>query len=315
MNDEAKALADECLQAADACHDEDPPRGAMLLRRIEPTALDESQRPLYAYLLNHVLTEKLGQPIEAWQRQRALLEAAGPQAPLPLLRHAAAAASLAGDAPAEDRLTARLAGVAGVGPAQAAELVGLAAASFRVPSLPGDAAGEAAMAALAPLRGLAWQRAGGLDAAAGALTNNIANDLAERPLADLRSPPLRMAMAEAATLAQGFWQRAGQWVQHERAHYLRALVANALGDAVEAELQARAGLVLLENFDHEQQERVDQAFLRSELAHALQRLGRPADAQVERAQAEALIEALDEEPISAWHARRMARQAALDAAA
>ena len=314
MNDDARAMAGEWLQAADACHDEDPARGAVLLRRIDPTALDESQRLLYAYLLNHVLAEKLGQPAEAWQGQQALLDAAGPQAPLPLLRHAAAAARLAGDAAAEDRLTARLAGAAGVGPAQAAELVGLAAASFRVPSLAGDAAGEAAMAALAPLRGVAWQKAGGLDAAAGALTNNLASDLAERPVQELGSTPLRLAMAEAATLAQGFWHRAGQWVQHERAHYLRALVANALGDAAEAECQARAGLVLLENFDREQQERVDQAFLRSELAHALQKLGLPADAQVERAQADALVEALDDEAISAWYGRRVARQAALDAA-
>jgi hypothetical protein len=314
MNDDPRSLAGGLLQAVDACHDEDPPRGAELLRRIDPAALDASQRPLYAFLLNHVLAEKLGQHLEAWQGQQALLEAAGPQAPLPLLRHAAAAARLAGNAAGEDRLTARLAAAAGVGPAQAAELVGLAAASFRVPSLSADAAGEAAMAALAPLRGVAWQRANGLDAAAGALTNNIANDLAERRVPELRSTPLRLAMAEAATLAQTLWHRAGQWVQHERAHYLRALVANALGDPAEAELQARAGLVLLENFDHEQQERVDQAFLRSELAHALRRQGREADAQVERAQAEALVEALDDEAISAWFGRRVKRQAVLDGA-
>jgi len=315
MTDDAKALAAECLQAADACHDEDPPRGAMLLRRIDPAALDASQRPLYAFLLNHVLSEKLGQHREAWQSQQALLDAAGPQAPLPLLRHAAAAARLAGDAAGEDRLTARLAAAAGVGPAQASDLVELAAASFRVPSLQADAAGEAAMAALAALRGVAWQRPSGLDAAAAALTSNMASDLGERPVQELRSTPLRLAMAEAATLAQGFWHRAGQWVQHERAHYLRALVANALGDTSEAELQARAGLVLLENFDQEQQERVDQAFLRSELAHAMARQGRAADAQVERAQADALVEALDDEEISAWYRRRLARQAALDTAA
>jgi len=315
MTDDAKALATDCLQAADDCHDEDPPRGASLLRRIDPAALDASQRPLYAFLLNHVLSEKLGLHLEAWQGQQAVLESAGPQAPLPLLRHAAAAARLAGDAAGEDRLTARLATAAGTGPAQACDLVGLAATSFRVPALAAEAAGEAAMGALAPLRGVAWQRASGLDAAAGILTNNIASDLAERAPHELRSTPLRLAMAEAATLAQGFWHRAGQWVQHERAHYLRALVANALGDAAEAELQARAGLVLLESFDREQQERVDQAFLRLELSHALARQGQAVDAQVERTQADALVEALDDPSISAWYGRRVARQATLDAAA
>ena len=61
-------------------------------------------------------------------------------------------------------------------------------------------------------------------------------------------------------------------------------------------------------------ERID-AFLRAELAHALGRLGRAADAQVERGQADALIEALDDAEITAWYRRRVARQQALDTGA
>ena len=311
---DAIALATERLQAADACHDEDPPRGAALLREIDPAALDAGQRPLYAFLLNHVLTEKLGQPAEAWQRQQALLAAAGAETPLPLLRHAGAAAHLAGDLAGETRLTVRLADVAAVPLVQAAELVALAAASFELPSQRGSAAGEAALVALAPLHTTAWQHASGLDAAAGALTNNIASDLAERPPAELAMAPLRDALAQAATLAQGLWQRAGQWVQHERAHYLRALAANALGDSAEAESQARAGLVLIANFDREGQETVDRAFLLSELAHALARQGRTAEAQVERAQADAIAEAFDDAGLVSWYRQRAARQAALDQA-
>jgi hypothetical protein len=308
------ALAAERLQAADACHDEDPQRGAALLREIDPVALDPGQRPLYAYLLNHVLAEKLGQPGEAWQRQQALLAAAGAEAPLPLLRHAGAAAHLAGDLAGETRLTARLADVADTPLVQAAELMALAAASFEVPALRGEAAGEAALAALAPLHASAWQHGSGLDAAAGVLTNNIASDLAERPLAELASAALRHALARAATLAQGFWHRAGQWVQHERAHYLRALVANALGEAAEAESQARAGLVLIANFDRSEQEAVDRAFLLSELAHALARQGRIAEAEVERAQADAIADAFDDPGLVSWYRRRVARQAELDQA-
>lgn len=315
MNDDAKALTTECLQAANACHDADPPRGAELLRRIDAAALDPGQQPLYAFLLNHVFAEKLGQAAEAWQRQQALLAAAGDDATLPLLRHAAAAARLAGEAAAEDRLTTRLASAAGVGPAQAGELVGLAAASFTVPRLAGAAAGEAALAALAPLHGPAWRQASGLDATAGVLANNLASDLAERPLPELAAEPLRRAMADAAELAQGFWHRAGQWVQQERAHYLRALVANALGDVAVAAAQARAGLVLLENFDQDGQEKVDQAFLRSELAHALACAGEAADAQVERSLADALAEAFDDAGLTQWYQSRLARQAALSAAA
>lgn len=308
------AQATEWLQAANACHDADPARGAELLRRIDVAVLDPGQRPLYAFLLNHVLTEKLGQPAEAWQRQQALLAAAGPEAPLPILRHAAAAARLAGDAAGEDPLVSRLATVAGVGPAQAGELVGLAAASFRLPGLRGQAAGELALSALAPLHQAPWQRASGLDAAAGALASNLASDLVERPIDELRNPLLRQALDQGATLAQGFWQRAGQWVQQERAHYLRAIAANALGDAATAEQQARAGLALITAFDHAGQERVDQAFLRSELAHALLQQGQTAEAAVERVQADALADDFDDAELSAWYQRRLARQRALDAA-
>jgi len=314
MNHDAKTQASECLQAANARHDADPAQGAELLRRIDAAALDPGQQPLYAYLLNHVFAEKLGDAAEAWQRQQALLDAVGGEAALPVLRHAAAAARLARDAAAEDRLTTRLASTAGVGPAQASEVVGLAAASFAVPRLLGAAAGEATLTALAPLHGPAWRQAGGLDAAAAALASNLASDLVERPLPELAAVPLRRAMVDAAELAQGFWHRAGQWVQHERAHYLRALVANAMGDAATAAAQARAGLVLLENFDQAGQEKVDQAFLRSELAHALSRAGEAADAQVERSLADALADEFDDAELTRWYRSRLARQAALSAA-
>jgi hypothetical protein len=312
---EATVRATELLQGADDCHDDAPERAATLLREIDPALLDPGQRPRYGFLLTHVLAEKLSQPAEAWRRQQRLLEAAGQESPLPLLRHAAAAARLASDAAGESALTARIAFLAHVPESQAADLVALAAASFRVPVLAGAVAGDAALTALVPLHGPAWQQASGLDAAAGALTNNIASDLAERPLRELASVPLRQAMAQAAQWHQLFWQRAGQWVQHERAHYLRAVVANALGDAATAAAQARAGLVLLANFDRAGQERVDQAFLRSELAHALGRLGEVADARVERGLADALAEAFDEPELTRWYQRRLARQAALSAAA
>lgn len=87
-------------------------------------------------------------------------------------------------------------------------------------------------------------------------------------------------------------ERAGQWVQHERAHYLAALAANALGDAESAAHQARAGLVLLDTHDTAHEETVDRAFLEQELAQALSGSGSgsgsglgadPAGAQAARA--------------------------------
>lgn len=301
------------LQAADECHDIDPARAAGLLRQVDPAGLDGGQQPRYAYLLNHVFAEKLGLALEAWQRQQSLLNAAGDDAPLPLVRQAGAAARLAGDAAGEDQLTARLAGIAATSPVQASELIELAAASFQVPSLAGDTAGDVALRVLAPLRGAAWQHNSGLAAAAAALTNNLATDLADRPVEELPSASLRQAMAQAAELSQHFWRQAGQWVHHARAHYLRALVANALGDARLAEQQARAGLVLLANHDRDNQERVDQAFLRLELAHALATQGRATESQVERAMADALAEQFDDSGLNQWYASRVRRQQALSA--
>lgn len=309
------AKTTECLDLANACHDADPPRGASLLRQIDPDALNPGQRPLYGFLLNHVLTEKLGQPAEAWERQQTLLKISGAEAPLPLLRHAAAAARLVGDAAAEAGLCQRVATLARVDLSQANELNALAATSFEVPGLAGPVAGQRTLDGLAALRSSpAWQQSSGLDAAVAVLTNNIASDLAGRPPAELSDATLRAAATQAAEWSQVFWHRAGQWIHHARAHYLRALVANSLGDAPTAETQAQAGLVLLTSFDKERHERADEAFLRLQLAHALARLGRPADAQVERTLADGLIEALDDADVSADYRHCVARQQQLDSA-
>jgi hypothetical protein len=307
------AKATELLQAADACHDDDPVQAAGLLRQIDADALNPAQRPRFAYLLNHVLGEKQGLHAEVWLRQQAVLAACRDEVTLPVLRHAGAAARLAGDLGGADHVAARLAGIAQVDRAMAADLLQLTAASFEVPRLEGEAAARAALTALALLTQPTWRTANALDAAAAAMVNNIASNLVERPLPELSIPSLRQAMAQGAELAQELWHRGGQWVQHERAHYLRALAANALGDAATAEAQARAGLVLLANFDSAGNEKVDEAFLRSELAHALVQLGRPADAQVERTLADATIEALADAGISEWYRSTVARQQALAA--
>jgi hypothetical protein len=313
-NDRLSTEAETRLQQADDLHDEEPAQAAALLREVVPALLAPGRWTRYAFLVNHLLAEKLGRPTEAWQFQQTVLASAGANATAPLLRQGAAAARMAHDTAAETRLNQRLAEEAGTAAAQAAELTALVAASYQVPSLPADAAGDAARAALAPLAGTAWQHASGLDTAAAVSTNNIASNLLERPLAELGSPPLRAAMQLAAERSQALWQRAGTWVNHARAHYLRAMVANALGDPAEAELQARAGLVLLTSFDQQRQETVDQAFLLQELAHALARQGRSAEAAVERAQADAVAEAFDDAALTRWYQDRLARQAALDGA-
>lgn len=113
--------AQTLLDEANACHDDDPARGADLLRRVDADALDASQLPLLAFLFNHVLGAKLGDWPQAQIRTRALVR--GPGAAPAVLRHAAVAASLAGDATAASALTSALAAATATEPAQAAELV------------------------------------------------------------------------------------------------------------------------------------------------------------------------------------------------
>ena len=89
MNEIPLALLDQ----ADSCHDDDPHRAADLLRRIDPVALPAERLPGFAFLLNHVLGEKLGAWPEAHAMFAPLLRAAGEEPPLALWRQAATAGS------------------------------------------------------------------------------------------------------------------------------------------------------------------------------------------------------------------------------
>ncbi len=305
--------ASEMLSAANACHDDEPARGAEILRSLDAAALAADERPLLAFLLNHVLGEKLGAWAEADSRQTALLQLAGAEGRTPpavLLRQAAVAAHLGGadDGPARlASLSAELAESAAVPPARALELVQLAAAAFHLPGLDAAAAGALAGAALAPLASAPWQQPGGLDSAAAAQCNNIAGDLAERPLAALQEPMLREALARAAATSQQLWQRAGTWVNWERACYLRALCAGALGDVATARAQATAGLALLDEHDAAHEQGVDRAFLEMELAWACDALGLAFEAAAAHARAEALAADFGDAGLTAWFRQRSER--------
>ena len=305
--------ASEMLSAANDCHDDEPARGAELLRNLDANALAADERPLLAFLLNHVLGEKLGAWREADARQTALLELArsgGPSLPAVLLRQAAVAAHLGGaaDGPARSAsLSAALAESAAVPTGQALELVQLAATAFSLPGLDAAAAGPLVLSALAPLAADPWQQPGGLDSAAAAQCNNIASELVERPLAALQDPTLREALALAAATSQQLWQRAGTWVHWERVRYLRALCASALGDATGARAHAAAGLALLDAHDTAQEQPVDRAFLEMELSWACDALGLAEEAAVAHARAEALAADFGDAGLTAWYRQRSER--------
>ena len=185
--------ADELLDRIDACPDDDPAQAAQWLRTLEPSALGAARRASLAFLINHVLGEKLAQWPEALLRQESLL-ALEPGSPV-LLRQAAAAALSAGEAARAAALVDALAAATQSDPRQAAQLVELAATLFALPSLDARAAGERSLSALRVLDEAMWRSAGPLDTAAATACNNIASGFVERPAADLAQATLRAALA------------------------------------------------------------------------------------------------------------------------
>lgn len=303
----------ETLAEANDCHDDDPQRAATLLRKIDIADLPASEQPLYAFLLNHVLGEKLDEWTAAHAGMSRLLAGAGEAATPVLWRHAAVAATLSGATADAHRASTALAQATSVSPAQAGELVRLASAAFTVGSADAEHSGRDVLEALSSLQAPHWQLASALDTAAAASCNNIAATLSERPVADLQEPALRQALMSAAQCSQRLWQRCGTWVNRERACYGMAVAALASGDAAAGLDAARQGLALLDQHDAAGEQTVDRAFLELELSFACQRLGQNDEAVEARRRADTLATAFEEQSLKDWFAERVARNELLAA--
>jgi hypothetical protein len=111
-------------------------------------------------------------------------------------------------------------------------------------------------------------------------------------------------MRDAAEAAHAFWVRCGTWVNEERALYLRALVANALGDGAEALAHADAALGII---DANGDQPVDDAFLRLDRARALGLEGDAAGQARELAAADAAAANWDDAGLNEWFAAERAK--------
>jgi hypothetical protein len=303
---------DALLARIDAVHDDEPQRGLELLRALDVATVSTSGLPRLAFLLDHVFGEKFDLWAEALAGQRALVKQAGAQATPALLRHAAIAAQVAGDVDLARQWTQALAASSDAPITKARALVSLGAVAFSVSRLGAEAAGRLTLQALQPLAALHAMPGGGLDAAFGAVASNLASELLERRPDDLGQPDLRTALQLSAEHAQRFWRRAGTWVNRERAHYLGAMAADALGHGVEGANQARAGLAILDEFDRAGDENVDRAFLEQELAMGLRLSEQPGRAEA-LARALALAAQFGQAGLDRWFADRSTRNEALAA--
>lgn len=278
--------AAESLDEIDRIHDAEPQRAADGLRALDCHALPGERLPLHAFLVNHVLGEKLGAWREAAERLQAL-HAGRPDAPLAVALQSAIAAELSGNPPgaAFEALT----NAAGATAARIA--VGVGRLGFEAAS-----ATELADRLLRLAReSQRLDTAGPLDQRLAAGFNNATSrllDTVDEPAA----PALRDALVEGAAAALRFWQRAGTWVQHERALYLKALVHNRIGEPGAARDACTQALSLIAANGTEE---VDRAFLQLQLAYALLRLG-DAAAGKQLAQARAAAAAWDDEGLKTW---------------
>jgi hypothetical protein len=305
--------ADALLAQADALHDDEPQRALELLRALDMAALPKARLQRLSFLLAHVPGEKFDLWAEALAGLRELVQLAGLQATPTIFRHAAIAAQLAGDVNQVRAWTQALAASSDAPIAKARVLVSLGAVQFSVSRLGAEAAGRLTLQALQPLAAPHASPGAGLDAAFGAVTNNLASELLARPrLDDFSQPDLRTALQLCTGHAQRFWDRAGTWLNRERAHYLCAMTSNALGHGEQGVAQARAGLALLDEFDDAGEEDVDRAFLELELATGLRLADRPGRAEA-LARALALSARFGEAWLDRWFAERQTRNEALAA--
>ncbi|QDQ83525.1 hypothetical protein [Paraburkholderia megapolitana] len=274
-------------------HDDEPQAAAAALHGMVDQDVPADQLGRFTWLVDHVIGEKFGH----WSEAHELIEKAisrHTSLPQPALRHAAVAAHLSGNLLAGIALERRMVQDR-IRADQATIAVRASAISF---SISPARALEAAVALLSIAGGVEqWNDASGVDAAVAASLNNAVSALIELDDETLGHADVRAAMVQGAAAARMLWQRAGTWVNHERADYLCALVFNRIADYANALEAAERGRQLIETNGSED---VDRAFLLLESARALIGLSRKAEGVERLRQAEAIARGWDDVGLTKW---------------
>jgi len=272
------------LDEIDRIHDDAPERAAQLLRQFDPAGLPVPRLGQLAFLLNHVLGEKLGQWNEAAERIAAL--AARTDAPPGVWRQLFAAQTLRGDALGAASARIGLARSTGARDSDANTAGELTVLAYVADPL----AHAADVLALAKAANIDQETP--LDAALAACFNNVTGRLLDASRKVTLGATELQALQAGAEAARRFWYRAGQWLQHERADYLCAKVELRIGAAAAAVLAAERGLRLVEANGNDA---IERAFLLLPLAAAHAAMGDPARAATLRAEADALAAGFDDD--------------------
>ncbi|WP_323122130.1 hypothetical protein [Burkholderia alba] len=274
-------------------HDDEPDAAADELRTLAEKALPADQLGRFSWLVAHVIGERCNRWPEACELiAKATSGHASPA--MPVLLNAAVCAHLAGDLLAGLAWERRMA-QQGMRAEQAAVAVRAAALSFMLTRASAPAVAAGLRTVIDSIE--RWDDASAADALAGASLNNVVSALIEQDDEIVGLAEVRGAMVEGAAVARKRWQRAGTWVNRERADYLCALVFNRVGDHAKALDAAERGRQLIESSGSED---VDRAFLLLESAQALYGLSRHAEGAEHLSQAENLAQAWDDVSLKQW---------------
>ncbi len=127
-------------------------------------------------------------------------------------------------------------------------------------------------------------------------SNNLAGDLLEEAT---RTDDEAALMVLAADAAHDFWLKCGNWQNEERALYLKALVANVMGQPDAALGHSDAGLAVITANGAAP---IDQTFLTLARAHALQLKGETEASAAALAASDAAAAGWDDAGLKAWYA-------------
>lgn len=276
-------------------HDSEPTVVATALRSFAIDGVASSDLARYAWLVNHVIGEKLGAWYEALDlHHRISMESRD----IAVFRHLAVAASIAG-APIEAwTIETQLAEEA-----QASVEAARAAVRFGVLQFAPENISpiELARVFCACLKDIAAdQPIGKLGPILAGSLNNVVSKLLDHPSAPTEEIVYRQALSDGAQICRKIWQGAGNWMNHERADYLVALCCNKLEDWAGARDAAQSGL---KTIDANGSEDVDRAFLLLELGRAWRGLGDETQRATVRTQALELSKGFDDE-LRKWFASR-----------
>ena len=274
------------LAEAVRIHDDDPWAARTLLLPLPGLLKEPEDLARLAWLATHVLGGLLKRWPEALTIVGQTVGAAGPPR-ADMLRSLATAAALAGDVLEATKAEADLAALLGAPVDDCAALV-------RLLVIEQDLARDELDRWL-PLIDAAAARAEAIDGPPALIrflaitANNSASAILEwHPVAGVETARV---MERTARLSFRCWHAVGGWIQQERAHYLMALVLNAVGQPAEAAEHARAGLALIEANEPEP---VDRCFHQLALARALKVLGDAAGTATALADAASLAPGLDD---------------------